>query len=155
MSLPLPISCGLIRLSLEWELHSGTRICEQGLVGSLWTDQRSQGQHPAVPFIPAVGHMILDLPWLSVCAFPPHFIIKRIKDITEDTQKERKKYSLPPPDSDTKSEVPSRPPHTLVSVLVVVWMRMSTWSPIGGTVWEGVGGVVLLEKACHSHAAPS
>lgn len=39
---------------------------------------------------------------------------------------------------------------------VVAWMRMSpiimclnTWSPVGGAVWVGSGGVGLLEEVCH------
>jgi len=28
-------------------------------------------------------------------------------------------------------------------------LYLNTWSPIGGTVWRGLGGVVFLEKVCH------
>ena len=28
-------------------------------------------------------------------------------------------------------------------------MHLSVWFPVGGTVWEGLGGVVLLEEVCH------
>lgn len=26
---------------------------------------------------------------------------------------------------------------------------LNVWSPVGGTVWEGFGGVALLEEVCH------
>lgn len=40
---------------------------------------------------------------------------------------------------------------------VVIWVsdipytlgRLNAWSPVGATVWEGLGGVVLLEEDCH------
>ena len=28
-------------------------------------------------------------------------------------------------------------------------MYLNTWSPVGGNIWEGLGGVVLLEEVCH------
>ena len=27
--------------------------------------------------------------------------------------------------------------------------NLNAWPPVGGTVWEGLGGVALLEKMCH------
>ena len=45
----------------------------------------------------------------------------------------------------------------LLFVSMVVWMRMApqglihlnTWSPVGGTIGEGLGGVALSEEVCH------
>lgn len=46
-------------------------------------------------------------------------------------------------------------------MLVVVRMRsglhslrhVNAWSPGGGTVWEGSGGVALFEEVCHGKQA--
>lgn len=45
---------------------------------------------------------------------------------------------------------------------VVVWMRMvpggsvlDAWFPGAGKVWEGLGGVPLLEEVCHQRRALS
>jgi hypothetical protein len=36
---------------------------------------------------------------------------------------------------------PPQTPHRLIC--------LNTWSSIGGIVWEGLGGVDLLEEVCH------
>ena len=41
------------------------------------------------------------------------------------------------------------------SIYVVAWIIaligscLNTWSPVGGTVWERLGGVTLLKEVCH------
>lgn len=30
---------------------------------------------------------------------------------------------------------------------------LNVWSPVGGIVWEGLGGVVLLKEFCHGEQA--
>jgi hypothetical protein len=34
-------------------------------------------------------------------------------------------------------------------------MCLSTWFPVGGTIWEGLGGLALLKEGCHWEQALS
>jgi hypothetical protein len=59
-------------------------------------------------------------------------------------EKEKEKESDSGPDRSLKTDISSD---------VVIGMRMaprgSYWSPVGGTIWEELGDVALLEEMCH------